>query len=201
MAANLARRTLVQSTSAKSIFNRSSSSTSSTSSSFSAKLSGLGSPSTSTASRSTPQRLCFSRPPVQLGGVLSLMPLHSATASALHTNLLSLSNAKWGCLSEAQTVFLSCTTYVQIFKVLEQPYNQKHGLLFCLAHHRPGNMFCCAFRCRSIFAKIKFCIAIKFTIEPVSPFMLIRIQCFGIYFYVTSKAIPSFNIKIMENPF
>ncbi|CAJ1931472.1 unnamed protein product [Sphenostylis stenocarpa] len=43
----------------------------------------------------------FSRLPVQLvGAQLSLTPLHSATASALFTSLLSLHNTNWGCLSE-----------------------------------------------------------------------------------------------------
>lgn len=41
------------------------------------------------------------RLPVELTGVqLSLMPLHSVTASALFTSLLSLHNHNWGCLSE-----------------------------------------------------------------------------------------------------
>jgi len=41
------------------------------------------------------------RLPVQLAGAqLSLTPLHSATASALFTSLLSLHNTNWGCLSE-----------------------------------------------------------------------------------------------------
>lgn len=45
--------------------------------------------------------LCFSlRLPVELGGAQSLIPLHSATASALLTSLLSLHNTSWGCLSE-----------------------------------------------------------------------------------------------------
>ncbi|XP_058776470.1 protein NUCLEAR FUSION DEFECTIVE 6, mitochondrial isoform X3 [Vicia villosa] len=39
--------------------------------------------------------------PVQLAGAqVSLTPLHSATASALFTSLLSLHNNNWGCLSE-----------------------------------------------------------------------------------------------------
>lgn len=40
------------------------------------------------------------RLPVELGGAQSLIPLHSATASALLTSLLSLHNTSWGCLSE-----------------------------------------------------------------------------------------------------
>ncbi|KAL5100546.1 hypothetical protein RYX36_004873 [Vicia faba] len=39
--------------------------------------------------------------PVQLAGAqVSLTPLHSVTASALFTSLLSLHNNNWGCLSE-----------------------------------------------------------------------------------------------------
>lgn len=37
---------------------------------------------------------------MELGGAVTLMPLHSATASALFTSLLSLHNQSWGCLSE-----------------------------------------------------------------------------------------------------
>ena len=44
--------------------------------------------------------VCGFRLPVELGGALSLMPLHSVTASALFTSLLSLNNVNWGCLSE-----------------------------------------------------------------------------------------------------
>lgn len=41
------------------------------------------------------------RLPVELTGMQqSLMPLHSVTASALFTSLLSLHNHNWGCLSE-----------------------------------------------------------------------------------------------------
>lgn len=40
------------------------------------------------------------RLPVELAGAQSLIPLHSATASALFTSLLSLHNNSWGCLSE-----------------------------------------------------------------------------------------------------
>ncbi|KAL2347311.1 hypothetical protein Fmac_001311 [Flemingia macrophylla] len=65
------------------------------SSSHATKLNGFAS--------SSPQKraLSFSRLPVQLVGAhVSLTPLHSATASALFTSLLSLHNANWGCLSE-----------------------------------------------------------------------------------------------------
>ncbi|XP_038885250.1 uncharacterized protein LOC120075707 isoform X1 [Benincasa hispida] len=43
---------------------------------------------------------CFFRLPVELSSVQSLMPLHSVTASALFTSLLSLHNNSWGYLSE-----------------------------------------------------------------------------------------------------
>ncbi|XP_057528774.1 protein NUCLEAR FUSION DEFECTIVE 6, mitochondrial [Amaranthus tricolor] len=41
-----------------------------------------------------------SRIPVELGCAESLMPLHTVTASALFTSLLSLHSQSWGCLSE-----------------------------------------------------------------------------------------------------
>lgn len=44
------------------------------------------------------------RLPVELGGMLTVMPLHSITASALFTSLLSLSSHSWGCLSEGRSV-------------------------------------------------------------------------------------------------
>lgn len=45
--------------------------------------------------------LLLFRIPEQLAGArMSLMPLHSITASALFTSLLSAHNIKWGCLSE-----------------------------------------------------------------------------------------------------
>lgn len=37
---------------------------------------------------------------MELSAGMSLIPLHSVTASALLTSLLSLSNQSWGCLSE-----------------------------------------------------------------------------------------------------
>ncbi|RZC28249.1 hypothetical protein D0Y65_000309, partial [Glycine soja] len=61
------------------------------------KLNGLA------FSYSSPQKraLSFSRLPVLLvGAQVSLTPLHSATASAMFTSLLSLHNTNWGCLSE-----------------------------------------------------------------------------------------------------
>ncbi|MQL72579.1 hypothetical protein Taro_004930 [Colocasia esculenta] len=42
----------------------------------------------------------FSRMPVELGCVCSLMPLHSVTASSLLTSMLSLKPGSWAWLSE-----------------------------------------------------------------------------------------------------
>ncbi|KAI3500862.1 hypothetical protein L1887_36688 [Cichorium endivia] len=42
----------------------------------------------------------LSRLPVELGGMQSLMPLHSATASALLNSMLSSKVGQWGTLSE-----------------------------------------------------------------------------------------------------
>ncbi|KAK8529453.1 hypothetical protein V6N13_102369 [Hibiscus sabdariffa] len=64
------------------------------------KLPGLFSPTKISASRFSLRNLTSSRLPVELGGAATLMPLHSATASALFTSLLSLHNQSWGCLSE-----------------------------------------------------------------------------------------------------
>uniref|UniRef100_J3L3V6 Uncharacterized protein n=1 Tax=Oryza brachyantha TaxID=4533 RepID=J3L3V6_ORYBR len=51
--------------------------------------------------RAPRRRLAFSRVPVAaLGGVHGLMPLHSATASALLTSMLGLKPGSWGWLSE-----------------------------------------------------------------------------------------------------
>ena len=44
--------------------------------------------------------MCSCRLPVQLAGLQSMLPLHSATAAALFTSQLSLHKDKWGCLSE-----------------------------------------------------------------------------------------------------
>uniref|UniRef100_A0ACD5VJS5 Uncharacterized protein n=1 Tax=Avena sativa TaxID=4498 RepID=A0ACD5VJS5_AVESA len=47
------------------------------------------------------RRLAISRVPVAaIGGVQGLMPLHSATASALLTSMLGLKPGSWGWLSE-----------------------------------------------------------------------------------------------------
>ncbi|XP_058091679.1 protein NUCLEAR FUSION DEFECTIVE 6, mitochondrial-like [Magnolia sinica] len=51
--------------------------------------------------RSSRHRLSFiSRSPVELGCAQSLMPLHSVTASALLTSMLSFKSGNWGWLSE-----------------------------------------------------------------------------------------------------
>ncbi|KAI5000291.1 protein NUCLEAR FUSION DEFECTIVE 6, mitochondrial [Hordeum vulgare subsp. vulgare] len=51
--------------------------------------------------RAPRRRLAISRVPVAaLGGVQGLMPLHSATASALLTSMLGLKPGSWGWLSE-----------------------------------------------------------------------------------------------------
>ncbi|CAN1187490.1 hypothetical protein LINPERPRIM_LOCUS31884 [Linum perenne] len=64
------------------------------------KLSGLSPSKPSSASPLSFRGPTFSRLPVELGGALSLMPLHNATSSALLTSLLSLHSQSWGCLSE-----------------------------------------------------------------------------------------------------
>ncbi|KAL5552894.1 hypothetical protein UlMin_040295 [Ulmus minor] len=96
MAANCARRTL--SASAKTLLKCSSSP--STFASGATKLGGLFASKSNSASRFSVKKLNFSRLPVELASLQSLMPLHSVTASALSTSLLSLQNDKWGCLSE-----------------------------------------------------------------------------------------------------
>ncbi|KAJ4823302.1 hypothetical protein Tsubulata_026952 [Turnera subulata] len=93
MAASGVRKTLLQfsSASAKTLVNRST--TTSNTSTFTvktAKLNGLFPSKPTSASPSSLGRLGFSRIPTELGGVLSLIPLHSVTASALSTSLLSL---------------------------------------------------------------------------------------------------------------
>ncbi|XP_037413936.1 protein NUCLEAR FUSION DEFECTIVE 6, mitochondrial-like [Triticum dicoccoides] len=51
--------------------------------------------------RAPRRRLAISRVPVAaLGGAQGLMPLHSATASALLTSMLGLKPGSWGWLSE-----------------------------------------------------------------------------------------------------
>ncbi|MBA0880576.1 hypothetical protein Goshw_021254, partial [Gossypium schwendimanii] len=114
MAATCGRRTLGFScSSAKTIFTHLPSSTPANN-----KLPGLFSPNKISASRFSLRNLTFSRfssifdvtaflfvikcsgLPVEMGGAVTLIPLHSATASALFTSLLSLHNQSWGCLSE-----------------------------------------------------------------------------------------------------
>ncbi|XP_010533147.1 PREDICTED: uncharacterized protein LOC104808972 [Tarenaya hassleriana] len=99
MAANGARRTLqFASSSAKTLLGRSSVARFA---SNDLKFAGVSvSECSSASSRFSLRRFTSSRVPVELGGVLSVMPLHSVTASALFTSLLSLSNQNWGCLSE-----------------------------------------------------------------------------------------------------
>ncbi|CAJ2647584.1 unnamed protein product [Trifolium pratense] len=75
------------------------SSSSSSSSSSSANANKFN----ASAFQASPHKRSFSYSslPVQLAGAqVSLTPLHSVTASALFTSLLSLHNNNWGCLSE-----------------------------------------------------------------------------------------------------
>ncbi|KAK3416861.1 uncharacterized protein LOC104414227 [Eucalyptus grandis] len=93
------------SASARTLLTRSPSSSSSSSPSLSSAASKLGglscaAPVPSSSRFFTARRVALSRLPVELGGALSMMPLHSVTASALFTSLLCLSNHSWGCLSE-----------------------------------------------------------------------------------------------------
>ncbi|KHN12103.1 Putative polygalacturonase non-catalytic subunit JP650 [Glycine soja] len=60
-------------------------------------------------------------PVLLVGAQVSLTPLHSATASAMFTSLLSLHNTNWGCLSEGTPLFflhildgLTCTIRVAL---------------------------------------------------------------------------------------
>ncbi|XP_059670165.1 protein NUCLEAR FUSION DEFECTIVE 6, mitochondrial-like [Cornus florida] len=65
-------------------------------------LSGLAPTKPTPSSRLSGQNhsFFFSRLPVELGCAESLMPLHSATASALLTSMLSSKVGQWGTLSE-----------------------------------------------------------------------------------------------------
>ncbi|RYR09874.1 hypothetical protein HN51_069296 [Arachis hypogaea] len=95
VAANCARKTLqlASSSSAGTLFSRRSFPL--------VKLNGL--PSSPSRTYTQKRSHSFPRVPEQLAGVaqlVSLTPLHSATASALFTSLLSLHNTNWGCLSE-----------------------------------------------------------------------------------------------------
>ncbi|XP_042496184.1 protein NUCLEAR FUSION DEFECTIVE 6, mitochondrial-like [Macadamia integrifolia] len=99
MAANFARRSLISSpTFATRILNGCKSS----SSSFVSGASKVGgfTPASSTSRVSRRKLSLFSRLPMELGCAQSLMPLHSVTASALLTSMLSLNGENWGCLSE-----------------------------------------------------------------------------------------------------
>ncbi|KAK4791804.1 hypothetical protein SAY86_032217 [Trapa natans] len=99
MAANCARRALeFSSATARAFMSRPSSTFFSSGAS---KLRGVSAtkPGSSSSRLFSPQ-FTLGRLPVELGGVLTVMPLHSVTASALFTSLLSLSDCRWGCLSE-----------------------------------------------------------------------------------------------------
>ncbi|KAG2322328.1 hypothetical protein Bca52824_015541 [Brassica carinata] len=100
MAANGVRRALLSSSStARILFGRSSASSSAPKLGKSAEFTFANG--SSSSSRSSLRRLTSSRIPVELSAAgMSLIPLHSVTASALLTSLLSLSNQSWGCLSE-----------------------------------------------------------------------------------------------------
>ncbi|CAL2258283.1 unnamed protein product [Prunus armeniaca] len=109
MAANSTRRTLqFSSSSAKTLLCRTPSSP------FAFKASNLielTAVKPTSAPRLAAQKLKLSRFPVELAGVQSLIPLHSATASALFTSLLSLHNNSWGCLSEGTLQSLPLFSY------------------------------------------------------------------------------------------
>ncbi|CAN6996889.1 unnamed protein product [Brassica oleracea var. botrytis] len=104
MAANGVRRALKLS--GKALIGRSTAASSGPNVGKSAGFSFANGPS-STSSRSPLGRLTSSRVPVELSAGVSLIPLHSVTASALLTSLLSLSNQTWGCLSEGILTYLS----------------------------------------------------------------------------------------------
>ncbi|CAH8337412.1 unnamed protein product [Eruca vesicaria subsp. sativa] len=99
MATNGMRRALkLSSSTGRTLFGRSSAASSCPNV---GKSAGFAFANGSTSSRSSLRRLTSSRIPVELSAAgMSLIPLHSVTASALLTSLLSLSNQSWGCLSE-----------------------------------------------------------------------------------------------------
>ncbi|KAF5205437.1 Nuclear fusion defective 6 protein [Thalictrum thalictroides] len=119
MAASIVRRALKSSSfSAKStILTCSTTKPSVSSASNVAKFSGFTSvkPKSIRISR---HKLSFSsRLPVELGAAQSLMPLHSATASALLTSMLSSKVGSWGWLSEGISSFpvvISLITYMKV---------------------------------------------------------------------------------------
>ncbi|WCJ38428.1 hypothetical protein M5689_019489 [Euphorbia peplus] len=95
MAANGVRRSLkLSSASAKCLFSPSSSVTAKV------KIAPASSKPSNFYGLSPKNTSAFSRLPVELGAAISLMPLHSVTASSLFTSLLSLNNNTWGYLSE-----------------------------------------------------------------------------------------------------
>ncbi|XP_043704886.1 protein NUCLEAR FUSION DEFECTIVE 6, mitochondrial-like [Telopea speciosissima] len=101
MAVNLARRSLISS-SASATRILSGCKSSSSSSSFVSGASKVGgfTPARPTSHVSRHKLSVFSRLPMELGCAQSLMPLHSVTASALFTSMLSLKGGNWGWLSE-----------------------------------------------------------------------------------------------------
>ncbi|GLT50341.1 hypothetical protein SLA2020_238320 [Shorea laevis] len=114
MAASHGRRTLQFSgATAKTVF-RSASSCPSLLTSPAFKLAGITPPKPTSASRFVPRKLTSSRLPVELGGMLSLVPLDSATVSASFISLLSLHDQSWGCLSESDLVQNGTKNYVQL---------------------------------------------------------------------------------------
>ncbi|OVA07600.1 hypothetical protein BVC80_8965g30 [Macleaya cordata] len=104
MAANCARRALLSSSaSATTILTGYNNRSSSIFISFASKLAGGLASAKPTSSRLSRHKLpFFSRLPVELSCGQSLMPLHSVTASALLTSMLSLKSGNWGWLSEVQ---------------------------------------------------------------------------------------------------
>ncbi|KAL1824594.1 hypothetical protein DCAR_0312671 [Daucus carota subsp. sativus] len=101
MALNTARKAVQKSTitSLKSILNRTQKCSSP--SLQSPHLGGFASPTPSFRPSCRLNPLFTSRIPVELsGGIESLMPFHSATASALLTSMLASKVGQWGTLSE-----------------------------------------------------------------------------------------------------
>ncbi|CAN6444539.1 unnamed protein product [Victoria cruziana] len=71
---------------------------------------GVGAPSSAPSAlpfSSLPRRSHVSRLPRILGSAESLMPLHSVTASALLTSMLSVKSKNWGWLSEGESIFIA----------------------------------------------------------------------------------------------
>ncbi|KAI8533723.1 hypothetical protein RHMOL_Rhmol10G0031300 [Rhododendron molle] len=80
-------------------------------SSGTSNVGGLAPSNPAPSTRLSRPRRPFSSPrlPVELGCGDSLMPLHSATASALLNSMLSSKVGQWGCLSEVMETMESCT--------------------------------------------------------------------------------------------